>query len=90
MTRQGMYICVDIKANAFLHHMVRNIVGSLLEVGYGRQQVGWIAELLALKIATRPLRQRNLTDSIWSMSLTQNSINYRSWPLGRCSCWIET
>ncbi|QLE85971.1 tRNA pseudouridine(38-40) synthase TruA [Shewanella sp. Scap07] len=49
VTRQGMYICVDIKANAFLHHMVRNIVGSLLEVGYGRQQVGWIAELLALK-----------------------------------------
>ena len=53
VTRQGMYICVDIKANAFLHHMVRNIVGSLLEVGYGRQSVTWIKELLALKDRTQ-------------------------------------
>ncbi|WP_394201018.1 tRNA pseudouridine(38-40) synthase TruA [Shewanella waksmanii] len=53
VTRQGMYICVDIKANAFLHHMVRNIVGSLLEVGYGRQPVTWIADLLALKDRTQ-------------------------------------
>ncbi|ABV86942.1 tRNA pseudouridine(38-40) synthase TruA [Shewanella pealeana] len=49
VTRQGMYICVDIKANAFLHHMVRNIVGSLLEVGLGNQSVEWIEQLLALK-----------------------------------------
>ncbi len=53
VTRQGMYICVDIKANAFLHHMVRNIVGSLLEVGYGRQPVSWIKDLLALKDRTQ-------------------------------------
>ncbi|MBW8182179.1 tRNA pseudouridine(38-40) synthase TruA [Shewanella nanhaiensis] len=49
VTRQGMYICVDIKANAFLHHMVRNIVGSLIEVGLGHQTHEWIPELLALK-----------------------------------------
>ncbi|WP_394130108.1 tRNA pseudouridine(38-40) synthase TruA [Shewanella maritima] len=49
VTRQGMYIMVDIKANAFLHHMVRNIVGSLIEVGLGNQPVEWISELLALK-----------------------------------------
>lgn len=49
VTRQGMYICVDIKANAFLHHMVRNIVGSLIEVGLGHQSYEWIPELLALK-----------------------------------------
>ncbi|MCE9678686.1 tRNA pseudouridine(38-40) synthase TruA [Shewanella sp. AS1] len=53
VTRQGMYICVDIKANAFLHHMVRNIVGSLLEVGYGRQDISWIKTLLALKDRTQ-------------------------------------
>ncbi|MCL1127114.1 tRNA pseudouridine(38-40) synthase TruA [Shewanella surugensis] len=46
VTRQGMYICVDIRANAFLHHMVRNIVGSLLEVGMGRQPIDWLALLL--------------------------------------------
>jgi len=44
-----MYICVDIKANAFLHHMVRNIVGTLLEIGKGKQQAEWVNTLLALK-----------------------------------------
>ena len=32
VTRHGPYVVVDIKANAFVHHMVRNIVGSLMEV----------------------------------------------------------
>ena len=31
VTRHGPYVVVDIKANAFVHHMVRNIVGSLME-----------------------------------------------------------
>lgn len=46
------YVVLDIKANAFLHHMVRNITGSLLEVGMKRQQPQWIAELLAAKDRT--------------------------------------
>ncbi|ACS86353.1 tRNA pseudouridine(38-40) synthase TruA [Musicola paradisiaca] len=50
--RHGAYIVVDIKANAFVHHMVRNIVGSLMEVGCGNQPEGWIAELLAAKDRT--------------------------------------
>ena len=45
--REGAQVIVDIEANAFLHHMVRNIVGSLLPVGRGQQPVGWLAELLA-------------------------------------------
>ncbi len=49
VSRFGDYIVVDIKANAFVHHMVRNIVGSLMEVGMGNQPVGWIAELLQAK-----------------------------------------
>lgn len=36
-----------IRANAFLHHMVRNIVGSLVYVGAGRQPAAWIGEVLA-------------------------------------------
>jgi tRNA pseudouridine38-40 synthase len=36
-----------IRANAFLHHMVRNIVGSLVYVGAGRQPARWLAEVLA-------------------------------------------
>lgn len=47
--RSGRYVVVDIRANAFLHHMVRNIVGSLSVIGAGEQPIGWIAELLALK-----------------------------------------
>lgn len=47
--RLGDYVIVDIQANAFLHHMVRNIVGSLVEVGLGNQSVSWLGELLALK-----------------------------------------
>jgi tRNA pseudouridine38-40 synthase len=46
ITRRGDLVIVDIKANAFLHHMVRNIVGSLCDVGAGVQGVHWIEELL--------------------------------------------
>lgn len=52
VTRHGRYIVVDIQANAFVHHMVRNIVGSLMEVGCGHQNVGWIGWLLAQKDRT--------------------------------------
>jgi len=37
----------DFDANAFLHHMVRNLMGSLLAVGSGRQPPGWMAQVLA-------------------------------------------
>lgn len=45
--RDGDIVEVSVQANAFLHHMVRNIVGSLLVVGRGEQPPGWIAEVLA-------------------------------------------
>ena len=45
--RDGERVVMEIQANAFLHHMVRNIVGSLLPVGRGEQQPEWIAQLLA-------------------------------------------
>lgn len=44
--RSGSRVIVQIKANAFLHHMVRNIVGSLLEIGEGNRPVTWMADLL--------------------------------------------
>ena len=43
----GQEVWIDVKANAFLHHMVRNIVGSLVLVGRGERPAAWIAELLA-------------------------------------------
>lgn len=50
--RHGDYVVVDIKANAFVHHMVRNIVGSLIEIGTGQQPVEWLKELLDAKDRT--------------------------------------
>src|SRR5690606_22617127 len=46
VTRAGDEVVVEVQANAFLHHMVRNLVGSLLVVGRGERPVAWIAELL--------------------------------------------
>ena len=45
--RRGNLVIFEITANAFLLHMVRNIVGSLLEVGTARQKPLWIQQLLA-------------------------------------------
>lgn len=45
--RKDDFVVLDIRANAFLHHMVRNIMGTLIEIGLGRQPVTWAAELLA-------------------------------------------
>ncbi|MEP6483373.1 MAG: tRNA pseudouridine(38-40) synthase TruA [Rudaea sp.] len=45
--RSADRIELQIQANAFLHHMVRNIVGSLLPIGRGERPVEWMAELLA-------------------------------------------
>lgn len=47
VSRRGGEVCVEIEANAFLHHMVRNIVGSLLQVGRGEQPPDWPGQLLA-------------------------------------------
>ena len=44
---QGGWIAVDVHGNAFLHHMVRNIVGTLLAVGDGRRSTAWPGEVLA-------------------------------------------
>jgi tRNA pseudouridine38-40 synthase len=44
--RRGNLLVFTFRANAFLHHMVRNIVGSLVYIGAGKHPPGWIAELL--------------------------------------------
>jgi tRNA pseudouridine38-40 synthase len=53
VNQEGHFVYIDISANAFLHHMVRNIVGSLLKVGQHEKPVAWIAEVLALKDRTQ-------------------------------------
>ncbi len=53
VTRDRRYVYVDIVANAFLHHMVRNIVGSLFQVGTGDKSPKWFSELLEIKDRTQ-------------------------------------
>ena len=52
VTQQGDLVIVDVCANAFLHHMVRNIVGSLLAVGCQSQSVDWFTSVLATQDRT--------------------------------------
>jgi len=47
VARHGDHIVFEIQANAFLHHMVRNIVGCLIYVGKGRHDPRWIGHVLA-------------------------------------------
>ncbi|MCW8876652.1 MAG: tRNA pseudouridine(38-40) synthase TruA [Kangiellaceae bacterium] len=49
----NQFVVIDITANAFLHHMVRNIAGSLLEVGKGTQDTHYIEMLLAKRDRTQ-------------------------------------
>lgn len=44
--REGEFVTLTITANAFLQHMVRNIVGTLLPVGLGCREPGWVAQVL--------------------------------------------
>ncbi len=49
IVREGDLILLDFRANAFLHHMVRNLVGALVYIGTGRKPVEWLADLLAAR-----------------------------------------
>lgn len=49
VARQGRLVVFTFQANAFLHHMIRNVVGSLVYVGCGRQPAAWIGDLLEKK-----------------------------------------
>lgn len=44
---QGFYVTFDFRANAFLHHQVRNMVGALVWIGLGRRPPEWMGGLLA-------------------------------------------
>ncbi len=46
MLRHEDRLFIDVRANAFLHHMVRNIAGLLIRIGSGDADVGWAREVL--------------------------------------------
>jgi len=45
--QRGNVLRLDFHADAFLHHMIRNIVGALVYIGSGRQPSGWLRDLIA-------------------------------------------
>lgn len=47
ITRHGHYWRFDFEASAFLHHMVRNLMGCLVAVGSGTRSAAWVSEVLA-------------------------------------------
>ena len=53
VTRVGQYIAFDFRASAFLHHMVRNLVGALVYVGKGHYPPAWIEALLQTRDRVR-------------------------------------
>ncbi len=46
VTRAGELLYLDVEANAFLHHMVRNIAGVLMAIGVGERPPEWAREVL--------------------------------------------
>lgn len=63
----GKLIVLDIRANAFLHHMVRNMAGVLMTIGAGERPVAWAGEVLA----SRERRKGGITAHPYGLYLVQ-------------------
>ncbi|RMG91042.1 MAG: tRNA pseudouridine(38-40) synthase TruA [Zetaproteobacteria bacterium] len=69
--REGYCIRIEVRADAFLYRMVRNLVGNLVEVGLGKRSPGNFAELLASRdrtrgAATAPAQGLYFTDAVYA------------------------
>jgi tRNA pseudouridine38-40 synthase len=53
VSRHSDFVSIDVEANGFLHHMVRNIAGVLMTIGRGEQRPEWVLELLEMRDRTR-------------------------------------
>lgn len=49
ITKRGAYWRIEFEANAFLHHMIRNIMGCLVQIGQGKKPPHWMLEVLAAR-----------------------------------------
>ena len=52
VVRRREFLLFEFHANGFLHHMVRNLVGSLIAIGEGKRPEAWLAQLVASKDRT--------------------------------------
>ena len=48
-SKRGSYWRIEFEANAFLHHMIRNIMGCLVQIGQGKKPPEWMAEVMAAR-----------------------------------------
>jgi tRNA pseudouridine38-40 synthase len=67
------------KANAFLHHMIRNIMGCLVAIGQGAKPASWMAEVLA---ARSPRRRRAHASRPMACTSSARSIDAALGPAG--------
>lgn len=51
--RRGNGLVLEVEANAFLHHMVRNIAGVLMTIGAGEQPIAWAQQVLERRDRTQ-------------------------------------
>lgn len=70
VTRDGDWVRLDVTANAFLQHMVRNMTGTLLTVGLGDEEPGWPAEVLE----SRDRKKGGVAAPPWGLTLV--SVDY--------------
>ncbi|MBY4675146.1 tRNA pseudouridine(38-40) synthase TruA [Marinobacterium arenosum] len=61
--RSGQLIVIDVRANAFLHHMIRNIAGVLMKIGAGEAPIDWSKEVLE----ARDRRDGGVTAPPWGL-----------------------
>jgi tRNA pseudouridine38-40 synthase len=86
--RRGDLVVLDVTANGFLHHMVRNIAGVLMAVGSGRQEVAWVEEVLLAKdrrqgAETAPPYGLYLVDVSYPKKFNLASLTLGPWFLGQ-------
>jgi len=70
--QQGWEVSIDVHADGFLYHMVRNIVGNLVQVGTGKWQADYIPELMqhrnrAIAAATAPAQGLYFSDALYPL-----------------------
>ena len=74
--RVADHIYIDCRANAFLHHMVRNLVGSLVRIGKREEEVSWIRQILE----SRDRKVSGMTAPATGLTLTR--VEYPAGALG--------
>ena len=81
LERRGDRIDFVVRANAFLHHMVRNLVGTLVHVGKGARDPGWVLEVLQSR------DRSHAASTFGPQGLYLESVDYgASWELPRTEC----